>query len=385
MGCQMSRGARSPLRSIRTILLVFPFLLAAMLAAGVRHPVSDWSLAARAGHYMLQGHLDVFVQMPKVQMGPLALAIAGAVSGQVYMAVVCGFLPLLLWLVTRSHAPTRPLYKVALVGGVMLAWPWAAYGVQGHADDAIMMLGAAVMVTAVLKRAAVPLLSTEVVLVSGFLLAIAAKPVAILLLPLVFANSRRAGLLTILGTGVIWAPFALPHSEGFLAAGAGQGDLWPYSAIDLLGGQPHTGYPAWVRPTQLIGGLILCWVLARRCGPAAAVAGVLGFRVLLEPGTWNYYSTAIIVAGLMLDLQRGYRFPWATSLAFCSFAATIGLPPLSLGQGLLRLAALSGVLVLAAFGRSAVAKEVLSRSYDRSTAVGGATPAKGIAETISKV
>jgi hypothetical protein len=351
---EVLRGTLPPVRAIRSFLLVIPFLLASLLAAGMRYPVSDWSLAARAGHYMLQGHLDVFVHMPKVQMGPLALVIAGAVSGQVYMALVCGLLPLLLWLVTSAHAQSRPMYKVALVGGVMLAWPWAAYGVQGHADDAIMMLGTAMMLTALGKSASLPALSTEAVLVSGFLVAIAAKPVAILLLPLVFGHSRRTGMLAILGSGVIWAPFALPHVKGFLAAGAGQGDLWPYSVVALLGGQPHTGYPVWVRPTQLVGGLILCWMLVRWCGPAAAVAGELTFRVLLEPGTWNYYSTAIIVAGLMLDLHRGYRFPWVTSLAFLSFAATLGLPPLSQVQGISRLVALGGVLALAASRRAEV-------------------------------
>jgi len=54
-------GKGPGVRAIRSLLLVIPLLLAALLAAGMRYPVSDWSLAARAGHYMLQGHLDVFV------------------------------------------------------------------------------------------------------------------------------------------------------------------------------------------------------------------------------------------------------------------------------------------------------------------------------------
>jgi hypothetical protein len=256
------------------------------------------------------------------------------------MVAVCALLPLLLYLVSLPYPPRRQTYRRLLIGGLLLAWPWAAYGVQGHGDDAIVMLGVVLMVTALE-------FDREGGVVAGFLVAIAAKPTAVLFLPLAFVHSRRAGLLATLGAGAIWAPFALANVSGFLAAGSGQGDLWPNSLIDFLGGHPHTGFPGWVRPVQLVGGLLLCWVLARRSGPAAAVVGVLAFRVLLEPGTWNYYSTAVIAAGLMLDMHRGYRAPWVTLLGFVSFIATFGVPPLSLGQGIVRLLALAGMLTFA--------------------------------------
>ncbi len=324
-------------------LLVLPLTLAATLVAAVRHPTSDWADAASAGHYLLAGHLDVFAEFPKVQMGPLALLLAGSVSGEVYMAAVCALLPVLLWLITLPYPRTRKTYGRVLFGALLLAWPWAAYGVQGHGDDAIVMVGVVVMVTSLEMQ-------REVGVVTGFVIALLAKPIALLFLPLSFAHSRRAGAVAALGAAVLWAPFFLANVSGFFAAGSGKGDLWPNSLIDLLGGEPHTGFPGWVRPVQLVGGLALCWVLARRRGPAAAVAGVLAFRVMLEPGTWNYYSTAVIVAGMMLDLKRGFRIPWATLLGFVSFAATLGVPPLSLGQGVVRLLALGGGLVLA-FGK----------------------------------
>lgn len=317
-----------------------PLVLALTLVAAVRRPTSDWTDAARAGRYLLAGHLDVFAAVPSVQMGPISLALVGLVPGLAYMALVCALLPVLLYLLSLPYPPSRSTYRRLLIGGLILAWPWAAYGVQGHGDDAIVMLGVVLMVTAAeLER--------EVGVVGGFLVAIAAKPTAILFLPLTFRHARRAGVLATLGAGVIWAPFVLADVSGFLAAGSGQGDLWPNSLIDFLGGDPHTGFPSWVRPVQLVGGLGLCWLLARRSGPAAAVAGVLAFRVMLEPGTWNYYSTAVIAAGLMLDLDRHYRIPWVTILGFVSFVATLGVPPLSVGQGVIRLLALVGVLTLA--------------------------------------
>jgi hypothetical protein len=334
-----ARAARDA-RPTKVWLLALPLAVAVTLVAGVRRPTSDWADAARAGRYLLAGHLDVFAAMPDVQMGPLSLILVGLLPGLAYMTAVCALLPLLLYLVSLPYPSTRRTYRRLLIGGLLLAWPWAAYGVQGHGDDAIVMLGVVLMVTSLeLER--------QGGVVAGFLIAIAAKPTAVLFLPLAFLRSRRAGVLAMLGAAVIWAPFALANVSGFLAAGSGQGDLWPNSLIDFLGGDPHTGFPGWVRPVQLIGGLGLCWVLAHRSGAAAAVVGVLAFRVLLEPGTWNYYSTALVAAGLLLDMHRGYRVPWATLLGFVSFVATFGAPPLSLGQGVVRVLALVTALGLA--------------------------------------
>jgi hypothetical protein len=102
----------------------------------------------------------------------------------------------------------------------------------------------------------------------------------------------------------------------------------------------------------LVGGVALCWFLARRNGPAAAAAGVFAFRVLLESGTWNYYSTAVIAAAIMLDLHRGWRVPWVTLAAFVSFVSAFGVP-LTMGQGVVRILALTGVLAMAFTGGNA--------------------------------
>ena len=332
-------------RSMKAWLLILPGTLTTVMALAVGGPMSDWDAATTGGHYLLSGHLTVYADKPRVQMGPLALLLAGVLPGPVYMVAVCALLPLVLWIVTLPYPPTRQTYLRALIGGMLLVWPWAAFAVQGHADDALVVFGVLAMVSALA-------LHREVWVVTGFLVAIAAKPTAILFLPLAFMHSRRAGILATLGGGLLWAPFVLADVPGFLAAGPGQGELWPYSVPALLGSVPHTGIPGWVRPAQLVGGVALCWFLARRNGPAAAAVGVFAFRVLLEPGTWNYYSTAIIAAAIMLDLQRGQRgqrVPWVTLLAFVSFVSAFGVP-LPMAQGVVRILALTGVLALAFAG-----------------------------------
>ena len=321
-------------------LLVLPGALALAMVLSVGEPMSDWKTARDGGRHLLSGHLDVYADMPWVQMGPLAILLAGVLPAAVYMAVVALLLPLLLWFVTLASPRTQRARSRALVGGMLLVWPWAALSVQGHADDAFVVLGLVMMVAALTT-------GREGLLIVGFALALAGKPTAVLFLPLAFVHSRRAGLAALLTGGLVWAPFVLADVPGFIDAGQGQGDLWPYSVPDLLGGVPHSGFPDWVRPLQLVGGALLCWFMARRNGPAAAAAGVFAFRVLLEPGTWNYYATCVMAAAMLLDLDRGWRTPWATLLGFVSFAVTLGPPGLGAPEGAARLAALVGVLVLA--------------------------------------
>lgn len=331
--------AAADARSVKAWLLVLPGTLATVMALGARGPTSDWDAAITGGRYLLSGHLTVYADRPRVQMGPLALLLAGVLPGPVYVVAVCVLLPLTLWMMTLPYPPTRQTYVCALMGGMLLAWPWAGFGVQGHGDDALVVFGVVTIASAMsLKR--------ETWIVAGFVVAIAAKPTAILFLPLAFMHSRRAGILATLGGGLLWAPFILADVPGFLAAAPGQGELWPYSVPALLGSVPHMGIPGWVRPAQLVGGVALCWFLARRSGPAAAVAGVLAFRVLLEPGTWNYYSTSVIAAAILLDLARGWRVPWAAVLAFVSFLSAFGVP-LTMARGVVRILALLGVLALA--------------------------------------
>ena len=331
-------------RSMQVWPLVLPGTLAAAIALVVGQPTADWPLARAGGHYLLSGHLTVYADMPYVQMGPLSLVLAAALPGVIYLAVVCALLPLVLWMATLPFPPTRQTYLTTLVGGMLLAWPWAAFAIQGHGDDALVVVGVVVMASTLKSH-------REVWVVAGFLIALAAKPTAILFLPLAFIHSRRAGIVATLTGGLLWAPFVFADVPGFLAAGHGQGFIWANSLPDLLGGVPRTVFPGWLRLIQVVGGVAMCWFLARRRGTAAAVAGVFAFRVLSEPGTWNYYSTSVIAGAILFDLCRGRRVPWATLLAFVSFVAEFGEPPITLARGVVRLLSLAGVLALAIVAR----------------------------------
>lgn len=324
--------------------LVLPGTIAVALSMTVGEPTFDWRFAISGAHYLLSGHLSVYADMPQVQMGPLSLLLAGVLPGPVYLVAMCALLPLMLWMMTLPCPPSNRTYGLALTGGLLLAWPWAVFAVQGHGDDALVMVGVVAMVLGCKS-------GREAWVIAGFLVAIAGKPTAILFLPLAFVLSRRAGILAAVGGGMLWAPFVLANVPGFLAAGRGQGKISSFSVPDLLGGVPYGAFPAWVRPAQLIGGAALCIFLARRSGPAAAVAGVFALRVLLEPATWNYYSTAVIAAAILLDLNFYRRMPWGTLLAFVSFIVAFNTPA-GMVPGVVRIVSLTGVLILSFARRS---------------------------------
>lgn len=326
-------------RRQRFWVVALPTTTTLILALAVGQPTFDWRFAVSGARYLLSGHLSIYADMPQVQMGPLSLVLAGVLPGPAYLITLCALLPLALWMMMRPYPTSIMTSAVALTGGLLLSWPWAVFAVQGHGDDALVVFGVLAMVLG--RRS-----GREACVIAGFLIAIAGKPTAVLFLPLAFATSRRAGIIAALGGGAVWAPFVLSNVPGFLAAGRGQGKISPFSLPDLLGGVPYAAFPGWVRPAQLIGGLVLCYLLVRRFGPASAVAGVFVFRVLLEPATWNYYTTAVIAAAVLLDLDQHRRVPWATLLAFVSFVAAFHTPAAML-PGIVRIVSLTGVLAMA--------------------------------------
>jgi hypothetical protein len=321
----------------RASAIAAPVAVCIAIAVVVGHPMGDWEIAREGGDLLLGGHLDVYAIMPTAQMGPLALLLGGGLPGELYLATACLLFPVLLLLIMTGQPMTRRLHLLMASGGMLLAWPWVAFGVQGHLDEALVTLGAVGMVVAYEQR-------RDTWLWIAFLVAIAAKPTVVVLLPLVFMRSRRAGLYALIGTGLIWAPFFLADPAGFIAAGRGPGDIWPGSLHALLGAEPHSGFPAWVRPVQLVGGMTLVWALARYRSAAAAVVGVFALRALLEPGAWNYYGAAIAAVALLFD-ARNLRWPAVTALGAVAFASVVSTPVSPIG-GHLRLAAIALVLVV---------------------------------------
>lgn len=319
--------------------LTLPVVTALALSTTYGLPVSDWPIAREAGEYLVQGNLDVYVEHPEAQMGPLALLLAALLPSWLYSPFVGGLLLLFLVLLVGPR-PTYEFRAAGFAGAMLLAWPWAALAVQGHGDDAIVLVGLAAMLSGhgggKVWR-----------VVAGFLIAISAKPTAVLFLPLLLLTSRQTFVVGVVGAGAIWGPIVLADPSGFLAAGHGHSDVLVGSLPALMGIEPMSGYPAWVRPVQLGLGLGLCWWLGAKRGWAAAILGVVAVRTVLEPAPWNYYSTTVLAAALMYEASGRRRFPTLSVLAFASYVvANPYFDPLSWQLGLLRLTALLALVAI---------------------------------------
>jgi hypothetical protein len=75
--------------------------------------------------------------------------------------------------------------------------------------------------------------------------------------------------------------------------------------------------PVWIRPLQLLGGLVLSALVARRAGWIAVLVIALAWRVTSDPYAWPYYVMGPLLGAALWDCtRRGSRWwswlPWTT-------------------------------------------------------------------------
>jgi hypothetical protein len=257
----------------------------------------DIYIATSAGRALLSGDLRVYAHWPEAQMGPLALLLAGALPRWLFVGLVSAFFPALLHWVVLPHVRDRGTAEVAAIGVLVAVLPWCVLALAGHADDPLVYVGAAGVVAGL--RSDRPGLAGL-----AFVVALVGKPTAVVLLPLLWVRSPRLALGALAAAALVWAPFVLADVHGFLRAGAGITPVWAGGVPALLGEPVDSAYPAWVRPAQLVGGLLLCWLLARRGAWTAAVLAAFAWRALLEPAPLASYSIPLVLFALALDVER---------------------------------------------------------------------------------
>lgn len=174
-----------------------------------------------------------------------------------------------------------------------------------HLDDALALAFASLAVWAVVARR--PCLT-------GLLLAAAidSKPWAVgfivLILALPARDRIRSATLTAVAVALAWLPFILADPRT-LAVGRFTIDNVDNSALRALG--VHTANtPTWDRPAQLILALAVAVLCIRRGRWAAVPLAVVTARLLLDPQTYPYYSSGLLVCAAILDLlTRDRRLP----------------------------------------------------------------------------
>jgi hypothetical protein len=315
----------------------------------------DWLLLEFAGRVALHhpgyeggwsGFLHLYSQMPKMQIGPPAVLLAiptqllnpsdgNIVAAFTMMVAGVGCLALVEAIARAVGVPAARTRPAILIAGLLFLPLWRNLAMfYMHLDDVLVLTALLAAVLFVVKQrwwAVALLLGT----------AVATKPWALVVVPILFALPRRdvarTGLLAF-GTALLWwVPFLLadPSAPGALARV--HMPVEPASTFHLLGplGRGHLyacmpgsmcvpNAPGWMRPVQLILGFALATLAVRRGRWLAAPLVGLAARVLLDSQTWAYYGVGPVLAALMWDVARGRRIPrWALLVAAGEYAHVV--------------------------------------------------------------
>lgn len=287
------------------------------------HSAVSWRFFAYGGrvlvHPGLADGLHLYARHPVLQIGPLALAAAAGMdalglAGRALAVITLALVGLaVIAVVERTRisgiAATRPR---VLAWSLLFIPLWMELAFHyAHLDDGLALLFAALAVRASANGKAVA---------TGVLLALAAdsKPWAVAFVPLILATDQqrraRAFGAWFSGVAAAWGPFVLADSRTLTAATF----KIPNSATSALRalGVSNGVTPFWDRPTQLALGGLLALAAVRTGRWPAALFAALCVRLLLDPGTYSYYTAGLVLTAAYVDLFLSRRrVPAFTALA----------------------------------------------------------------------
>ncbi|MGE0305224.1 MAG: hypothetical protein AB7N61_16805 [Acidimicrobiia bacterium] len=337
------------------------------LVTTTRHGTS-WHYFNDAAHALIRplptgpdGGLDLYASHPEFQFGPISIMLAAPFAflphpfgtiGVVGFALILGFVSILAIddaVGHRRESIESVRYRWPfLTGAAIASASWTDIAVRtAHLDDALALAATCVAVAAARRdRAWVTV---------GFLaVAAAAKPWAIVFLPLALVPAGRGRWLRPIFIGALvavsWLPFVIDEPATLSATRAFKITNAAASSLRTLGFNT-AGTPDWVRPAQFALGLLAAGWAVRRRRPHAVVMAGLGVRLMLDPGVHHYYTAGLTLGVLMWELQRRpNRIPWATALT-CVF--------LELSSSTIHPAALAGTIRLVITATAVIAAVTL--------------------------
>ena len=302
-----------------------------------RHGGLSWHYFDQGGLALVDldnpaGSLHVYASHPELQFGPVsmvaaaALSLLGVHSGLVaaqVLGAVAGLLVLLLvsGIATqeRQLGTGRQRLITLLLSGLAFLPVWMNLAVRFvHIDDVLALTFVVAAVWAAVHR--YPMAAAVLLGMSA-----AAKPWALPFLALVLVLRPpvrgRAALVACGTVALAWLPFLIADPRSLLAARFAI-PATAASSVRTLGISDAVT-PSWDRPAQMLLGLAVAAIAIRRGRWQAVVLVVVAVRIVLDPGSYSYYTSGILVGALLWDLVGTSRtFPvWSWTAALSLFAA----------------------------------------------------------------
>jgi hypothetical protein len=234
---------------------------------------------------------------------------------------------------------------------------WTDVAVRtAHIDDALAIAATCAALAAATRNKA----WTTAVLLGA---AATAKPWAIVFIPLSMVPAGRNRWmrppLVLAAVAIMWLPFVIDDPGTVGALGRFQIPNAASSALRALGFSA-AATPPWVRPTQIMVGLLLAGLVVRAGRPHAVVMAGLGSRLMIDPGVHHYYTAGLTFGVLIWELgRRPDRLPWATAVTAVALEAS---------SATLQPAALAGTVRLVVTCSAVIAACVLPDSKTLATA-----------------
>ena len=237
-----------------------------------------------------------------------------------------------------------------MTGGPLLLFSWTKLGGYGHLDDALV-LAAAVAATVDVRRGR----HLRAAIALG--LAVAVKPWAVILLPLLLFQPRPTAVIwrrwvpAVVATAIgaaAWAPFvvAVPDTLEVMRPTVA---MAPDSVLQLVG-LTSSAELDWLRPVQFLLAIVLGLLCIHRRRVEHVLLAVIAVRLATDPGTWSYYTPGLLAGALLWDaVSSRASWPMLTVAGSLLLAPDWVLPDDRV-RAVLRLSAAAFAVVLAISG-----------------------------------
>jgi hypothetical protein len=310
---------------------------------------SDFHYYATGARQLTSGDaLQLFVEHPEVQVGPVALLVVRALlllgesTARVVDQVLATGLVVVPLLVTQRLHPSRRWLHWSVAVALGLSWTQITSHVQPA--DAFTLAAVCLAVLA-LQQGRANAAALLLVLAAG------CKPwAAPICTMLVGFGSIRVWVRPFLGTAAATAALYLPF---LLQPGAGDAlrprlVVMPDAPVALVL-TAWEAAPSPLRVLQLTVCLAVGLLVALRVSWRAVPVAVIGARILLDPGAFPYYHAGLIAASGLVSRRPGQLL--LLSVIWFAVAGSLYGPGTAAVSRVIQL--VLGVTVLARVGRSA--------------------------------